>query len=198
MPSKDTTNKIVAVLTFVVVVGSVASYSLLSRPAATVPAPMVTNSIASFVATAVATPSAVVSSTPDVLITLPTNIAVSGSPVVTASPSLPTNMVSTPAQAHVYKDGSYNVEGDYMSPGGAEHIGVTVTIKDDVVVDSAVTAEATLPISKRFQMDFANGYKQFVTGKKLSDINLSEVSGASLTSQGFNDALAKIKARAQA
>jgi hypothetical protein len=40
-------------------------------------------------------------------------------------------------------------------------------------------------------------YKQYVVGKKIDEVQLTKVSGSSLTPQGFNDALAKIKAEAK-
>lgn len=107
---------------------------------------------------------------------------------VTASSS-PTIMAS-------YKDGTYDATGSYVSPAGPEEIDVKLTIKDNVVTDATVTAKATAPKSKFMQDAFVGGFKEFVIGKNISEIHLSKVSGSSLTPQGFNDALEKIKTQA--
>ncbi len=97
-----------------------------------------------------------------------------------------------------YKDGVYDVKGDYVSPGGPEEIDVKLTLKNNVVVDSTVTSLAERPKSQMFQGQFVAGYKQYVVGKKLDEINVPKVSGSSLTPKGFNDALNKIKNEAKA
>jgi len=117
----------------------------------------------------------------------------------TASPSA---AVASPTGAMMaassYKDGTYTQDGAYMSPGGDESIGVKLTIKDGVVVDSEVTPHAERPMSQKFQSIFAENYKQFVVGKKIDDLKLDKVSGSSLSPKGFNDAVEKIKAEAKA
>lgn len=97
-----------------------------------------------------------------------------------------------------YKDGEYMAEGMYISPGGSESIDVTLTLSDGVVTDAHVTSNATRPISKQMQASFIGGYKDQVIGKSLDEINLSKVSASSLAPKGFNDAVKKIKAQAQA
>lgn len=101
------------------------------------------------------------------------------------------------AMTGTYKNGTYSAVGDYVSPGGAEQVGVTLTLKDDVVTDVNFESKAERPMSVRFQGLFASGYKDFVVGKKIDEIQLTKVSGSSLTPKGFNDALAKIKAEAK-
>lgn len=96
-----------------------------------------------------------------------------------------------------YKDGVYEQLGNYMSPAGAEQIDVKVTLKNGIITESDVTAKASQPISKMKQEAFINGYKSFVVGKNINDLQLGKVAGASLTPKGFNDALEKIKAQAK-
>ncbi len=114
-----------------------------------------------------------------------------------ASESKTTSSPAVAPKKTTYKDGNYLAKGDYRSPGGSEDIGVSVTLKDGVIVDSAVEVHATSRISKRMQEVFADGYKQYVIGKKIDEVSLSKVSGSSLTPAGFNDALVKIKAQAK-
>jgi uncharacterized protein with FMN-binding domain len=109
---------------------------------------------------------------------------------------------ATPATTNAnttYKDGMYSAEGGYQSPGGAEAIKVRVAIKNNAVVDSTVTPSVTTDDeAQEFQSDFINGYKNLVVGKNVNDIHVSRVSGSSLTSEGFNNALEQIKNQAKA
>ncbi len=98
--------------------------------------------------------------------------------------------------AGAYKDGTYTADGDYTSPGGAEQLGVTVTIANGVITSSEVEVKATRPISKTRQTDFKDNYKEQVEGKNIDEIVLTKVSGSSLSPKGFNDAIEKIKAEA--
>lgn len=105
---------------------------------------------------------------------------------------------ATPPVTTMYKDGTYTVDGEYTSPGGAEKINVTLVLKDDVIVDATVKALATLPASVNWQGKFVSGVKAEVVGKKLSEVTLTKVSGSSLTPKGWNDAVAKIMVQAKA
>lgn len=167
MPSKDTTNKIVAAVTFIVIVGGVASYSMVGQQVAV---PTVTPTVLS-------TTTSMPISTSSITATTPT--PTSGSTVAT------------------YKDGTYSADGSYVSPGGAELIGVNVTVAKGIITDVQVTPKATLPISQKFQKLFADNYKQYVVGKNINEVNVTKIAGSSLTPKGFVDALAKIKAQAQ-
>ncbi|MBI3888896.1 hypothetical protein HY311_03875 [Candidatus Nomurabacteria bacterium] len=98
----------------------------------------------------------------------------------------------------VYKDGTYTATGSYDSPGGMDKVTVTLTLKSDVVTDVSVTPIAGDSLSKKYQDMFVSGYKQFVVGQKIAGLQLSKVSGSSLTPIGFNAALTQIKAQAKA
>jgi hypothetical protein len=97
-----------------------------------------------------------------------------------------------------YKNGTYSATGFYMSPGGPDKLNVTLTIANDVVTDATVTQAAGDNTSVKYQEKFISGYKQYVIGQKIDTLNLTKVSGASLTPIGFNDALAQIKVKAKA
>lgn len=96
-----------------------------------------------------------------------------------------------------YKNGSYSVTGDYVSPGGPEEIGVTLTLTDGVISAVSVEPKATRPKSQNFQKQFADNYKPLVIGKNIDEVNLTKVAGSSLTPKGFDDALEKIKTQAK-
>lgn len=104
------------------------------------------------------------------------------------------NPAETPAG---YKDGSYTAVGNYLSPGGAETLGVTLVLKDGVVMDASLEIQATRPISKQMQEVVAANFKPLVIGKSIDAVSLDKVSGSSLTPKGFNDAVVKIKAQAK-
>ena len=96
-----------------------------------------------------------------------------------------------------YKNGVYSTSGNYISPGGIEEIGVTLTLQNGVIIDSNVEVRAERDISVTMQNAFAANYKEQVVGKNIDEVNLTKVSGSSLTPNGFNDAIEKIKAQAK-
>lgn len=102
------------------------------------------------------------------------------------------------AMIPAYKDGEYEAVGMYTSPGGEESIDVTLTLVEGVVTEATVESNATRPISKQMQEAFIGGFREQVIGKNIDEINLTKVSTSSLAPKGFNDALEKIKAQAQA
>jgi hypothetical protein len=116
----------------------------------------------------------------------------------TATPSNSNlNSTNSAKTNSIYKDGNYTVTGSYFTPGGDEVIGVSVTLKDGVIVNSEVTQQGKNPTAKRKQADFAENFKSFVICKNIDQVNLTVVSGSSLTTQGYNDALMQIKAKAK-
>ncbi len=117
------------------------------------------------------------------------------SPISQDIPAQPEQSTNS-AQTISYKDGKYSVTGEYTSPGGAEELGVDITLVSGVITNAEVEVKATRTISKQKQEDFKANFKSFVIGKNINDVQLSKVSGSSLTPKGFNDALEKIKAEA--
>ena len=103
-----------------------------------------------------------------------------------------------PVTTSVYKNGTYSATGSYMSPGGDDQIAVTLTLANDIITDVSVTPSAGDGTSRRYQNRFVSGYKQYVVGKNIADVQLTSVSGSSLTPIGFNEALTQIKAQAKA
>jgi uncharacterized protein with FMN-binding domain len=118
-------------------------------------------------------------------------------PEQTMSKNTPSENTNTSSNTNAaYKDGSYTSKGSYMSPGGNEDITIKVTLKNGVVTDTSAVSGAHEAEGRQFQSQFISGYKDKVVGKNIDEISLSHVSGSSLTSQGFNDALDKIKDQA--
>ena len=109
---------------------------------------------------------------------------------VTAPAALP------PATKGKYKNGTYTAVGNYESPAGTEQVTLTVTLANGVITDSQFQASSQVRRSQHYMDIFSANYKPLVIGKNIADVQLSQVSGSSLTPQGFTDALAKIKAQA--
>ena len=119
-------------------------------------------------------------------------------PPLATTPPVDVNKKGNVIAVSVYRNGTYTATGSYMSPGGEDQLGVTLTLKDDVITDVSVTLGANDHRSLSFQNIFAENYKQYVVGKNITGLYLNAVSGSSLTPRGFNDALEKIKAQARA
>jgi len=97
-----------------------------------------------------------------------------------------------------YTDGTYTESGSYQSPAGEESVQVSVNLEGGIIKAVEVTPDATNPQSKQYQTAFASGIADEVVGKSITDADVDVVSGSSLTSEGFNAALAQIAADAQA
>lgn len=111
---------------------------------------------------------------------------------ITVKPATPVTSTSG------YKDGTYSAEGSYPTPEDIEKISVTVTLKDGIIVNSSLVQQASNQKSSLYQGVFAGGYKEFVIGKKITDVNVGVISGSSLTGKGFNAAIANIAQQAKA
>lgn len=113
-----------------------------------------------------------------------------------SSPTTTSSVAPVPSDA-TYKDGTYSADGVYRSPGGNEKIGVTLTITDNTVTDVSIETHGSGSDAQEHQAQFKDGIKEIVVGKKVNDVSVSRVSGSSLTSAGFNNALQIIKSDAQ-
>jgi uncharacterized protein with FMN-binding domain len=129
-----------------------------------------------------------------------TPVNTEGTPSGATPPSAGITVNPATASLSGYKDGTYSAEGSYDTPEGGrgEKLTVTLVIKDGVVTDSTLLQTAADQKSVLYQEVFASGYKEFVTGKKISDVHIDVVSGSSLTGKGFNEAVAKIATQAKA
>ena len=115
----------------------------------------------------------------------------------TGSANTPDTNVTAPSKS-IYKNGTYSAVGTYEEPDGQASIKVTLTIQNDIVTSADVVSASGDRTSVRYQNKFISGYKQYVVGKKITDINIKKVSGSSLTPDGFNKALESIKTQAKA
>ena len=97
-----------------------------------------------------------------------------------------------------YADGTYTAEGSYATPESVETVTVTLTLADDVVTEVEVTGNPQARESEQYQSQFIGGIKNEGVGKSLDEVSVSRVSGSSLTSGGFMQAVELIKAEAAA
>ncbi|MCR5978421.1 FMN-binding protein [Gordonia jinghuaiqii] len=97
-----------------------------------------------------------------------------------------------------YENGEYTAVGEYNSPGGPQTVGVTVTLSNSVITAVSIDTSQTKGPSLEYQGKFAGGISDVIVGKNIDEIEVDKVSGSSLTSGGFNEAITQIKEEAQA
>lgn len=134
---------------------------------------------------------------PVALITLPLMTACSSNTVPNDTGTSTSQTGQSDQVAVNYKDGTYDSIGSYGTPGGEEQIGVDLSLSHNIITDVQVKTMAIRSISQKKQDAFAANYRPYVIGKNINDVKLSAIAGASLTPNGFNDALDKIKSEAK-
>lgn len=111
---------------------------------------------------------------------------------------VPTNTNSTsPSQSINYKNGSYETEVVYSVPDGFNRLKLSVKLENGKVVDVNVTQSDIDGESRGYDRKFQSSYKSFVIGQDIDNLKLDIVSGASLTTGAFNNALEKIRQQAK-
>ncbi len=96
-----------------------------------------------------------------------------------------------------YQDGTYSTTVNYEIPYGyVEPMEVTLKIEDNTVIDVQAAFEVVNPVSEDYQQSFLRYVSREVVGRKVDNVSLSRMTGASLTNQAFDAALAEIKAEA--
>ena len=138
--------------------------------------------------------------------TPPTNTSTGAS----NTPKTPTTSAATPnltgtnngsgtptVSTSAYKDGQYSANGNYVSPGGAQSLDLTATIKEGKIAQIQMTSKATDAKSERYQNAFKDGVSGIIVGKSLDDnLDPGTVNGSSLTHKGFVQAIEAIKIQA--
>jgi uncharacterized protein with FMN-binding domain len=95
-----------------------------------------------------------------------------------------------------FHDGTYTATGHYISPGGPSAVAVKLTLKDNRVTALTVTPKAENPTAVSYETRFASGVNGLVVGKRITELRVTKVSGSSLTSMGFDKAVAAIEEQA--
>ena len=123
--------------------------------------------------------------------------AASGDSAVAEAATVESSAAASGTAPSAYTDGEYSAFGSYQSPGGRQEVGVTVTLSNSVITALTLDTSQTKGTSAEFQGKFASGIDALVVGKSIDELDVSKVSGSSLTSGGFNDAIEQIKTEAQ-
>lgn len=115
-----------------------------------------------------------------------------------ASCTSPSASVATPVATGAGSDasGTWTETGGYQTPGGPESVRVTLTAKAGTVTAVRVVGSGGSPNAQQYQAAFISGIGAQVVGKPLASLEVGAVSGSSLTANGFNAALEKIRADA--
>lgn len=125
--------------------------------------------------------------------------SVSTATITSSAPPAATAPTTTPSAStgnSAYKDGTYSASTSYFTPDGQEDAKLTITIANNVVTTSNFSEQALSGEGQRYKDRFDSNYKSKVVGQKVGDISLSRVAGASLTTNGFSQALEQIKQNA--
>jgi uncharacterized protein with FMN-binding domain len=117
--------------------------------------------------------------------------------IITTPTSQTASTPSTTASTAAIKDGTYKASSDYSVPHETNNIAVTVTVKDGVITNVQTQNSYGNHESAGYVNGFSSEISGVVVGKKLTDAQVYNVSGASDTSQGFDDALQSIIQQAQ-
>lgn len=90
--------------------------------------------------------------------------------------------------------GAYVTTITYEVPDGQEQNTLKLVLKDGVVAKLEVGITTKIGESVSYQQNFAKAVNKQVVGKKLADLTkIDTVSGASLTTTAFNEAIAKLQ-----
>ena len=96
-----------------------------------------------------------------------------------------------------YKDGDYEVSRTYRVPNGNSTALYKITVKNDTITSASTSYSGSDSTSRSYISTFDNGFAE-LKGKKLQDVEEVYVSGASLTSAAFDQALVTLKQKAGA
>lgn len=116
-------------------------------------------------------------------------------PPTPSAPSTPATPTPAPADTNRYTNGTYRTQSTYRTPEGTYVMDVTLVIANDSVTSASLSFDADGARSG-YSKRFTSGYQNQVISKNLEGLNLSRVSGASLTTNAYNNALNNIRNQA--
>ncbi len=105
----------------------------------------------------------------------------------------PTGTDTPDTQTGEYKDGTYTSEIEYSSNGQNESIVVALEITDGKIVNFANTHSKSHEISEKLQNAFEEELTDELIGKELEGISLTQIGGASDTTDAFMLAVEEIQ-----
>ena len=99
---------------------------------------------------------------------------------------------------NTYKDGTYAATASYSVPRASNTISVNITIANNIVTNVTTTHKYTDSQSGMYVDSFDGAISSKVVGQSVSNLSLSRVGGASLTTVGFVQALNTVISNAAA
>jgi len=101
----------------------------------------------------------------------------------------------------ITKEPTWSVDGDtftttasYDIPKGTESNTFSLVINDGVIKSIEIGITADNKASLKYQKDFADNISSLIVGKKISELkSIDRVSGASLTTNAFNEAISRLQ-----
>lgn len=92
--------------------------------------------------------------------------------------------------------GTFTAAVSYLTPARTSHdMDVTLTVDASGIITAAsIVYDNGAGFSNAHQERFDGAYTAMVIGQPIDSVSLARVGGASLTTSGFNDAVAKIRA----
>jgi len=107
---------------------------------------------------------------------------------------LPRTQVEDTERVWVRRWNKYTTVISYPFPGGDEVNKLVITLDKGVIKNVEVGVETKIDASIRYQERFAKEIPQILVGKKLAEVGpVDKVSGATLTTNAFNEALIRLK-----
>ena len=111
---------------------------------------------------------------------------------------LKTEQVITQEPSWAIDGNTYTTTVEYDVPEGTESNSFSLVIKDGIISSIEVGITTTNKASLKYQQDFAKNIASIVVGQKISELkSIDRVSGASVTTTAFNDALLKLQQQLQ-
>lgn len=132
----------------------------------------------------------------DAIVTDPATRPEADAPVATEESAETTMDDDTAMTAASETATPYTTAVTYLTPARTTHdMAVTLTIDENgVVTDASIVYDNGDGFSNSHQERFDGEFRSVVIGQALTDIELSTVAGASLTTAAFNEAVTKIVA----
>lgn len=97
----------------------------------------------------------------------------------------------------IYNDGTYTASADYSVPHGYQNsIDISVTIANDIITAVSTDNDYSDNESGMYIDAFESDLEGEVVGQLLSEVSFSRIGGASLTTDGFNEALELVQSAA--
>lgn len=111
---------------------------------------------------------------------------------------LKTEQVITQEPSWAIDGNTYTTTVEYDVPEGTESNSFSLVIKDGIISSIEVGITTTNKASLKYQQDFAKNIDSLVVGQKISELKtIDRVSGASVTTTAFNDALLRLQQQLQ-